>query len=323
MTEKLSDYALSKDVQKKDAIVKLGVVGCGAMGQEIAIHASKKGLEVVFIDIDEEIVRSAILSIEKQLDLMINSWGMTGGEKKAVLSRIKGFVGYEHLEECTIVIEAINTRKPVSNIVDRQEVMKQIEAVVSDTAIIASNASTVVIADLASVLKYPNRAVGIHFISPVESVKIIEVNQSVNTCDGTMLMVQKFAKMIGKQIIMVNGSPGNISTRLIVPLINEACELLMEGVGTIEDIDNTLMFGFGLQLGPFQMADKIGLDKLVKWMEGLYDEYGEKRFKASPVLKKLVRANMLGKITGEGFYSYKNDERISKNTSILNIIGSC
>ncbi len=143
--------------------------------------------------------------------------------------------------------------------------------------------------------------------------------RSVYTTDETYAVVNKLALLIGKRLISVNESAGNISTRMLVPLINEACEILMEGVATVSDIDETMKETSGLQLGPFEMADKIGLDKVLKWMENLYAEFGEHKYKPSPVLKRLVRANLVGRRVGEGFYLYQGDKRLVKKGSITNL----
>jgi 3-hydroxybutyryl-CoA dehydrogenase len=317
--ERLEDFSLGKTMAENKKVFKLGIVGCGAMGQEIAIMASLRGIEVVFIDITDERIDSAMNSIGQQLDERISRWGMTGGEKKAVLSRIHGFVGYEVLRECRVVIEAVISKKNISSVELRREIFQKIEAVVDQDCVIASNASTKIIDDLSVVLKNPERAIGLHFLSPVMDIEVFEVNRSWTTSDESCATVEQFAKMIGKRIIRINGIPGNISTRMIIPMINEACQLLMEGVSTVKEIDECMQFGFGLQLGPFALADKIGLDKLVKWMDGLFEEYSEMKYKASPLLKRLVRAGYVGARTGEGFYLYKDGQRIEKEGSIYSL----
>ena len=321
MKEVLENYSLRKSVKaKKGTLKKVGIVGGGTMGQEISILTSKAGLDVVVIDLSMDRLNQVVSLIGNYLDDMINSWGMTKGDKKAILSRIQLSTDYNDLHDCDIVIECINTKKSVSNLDIRKEVFTNIEKVVREDTVIASNASTVLIADLAVVLKNPKRSIGLHFLSPAFDVKIIEVNKCISTSDETVETIEKFAKMIKKRIINVTASPGNISTRLIVPMINEACVMLMEGVSTVDEIDTTMMVGFGMQMGPFAMADKIGLDKLMKWMEGLYEEFGDKVYKTSPIIKRMVRAGLVGKRSGEGFYKYDSEgQRINKNGSIRNL----
>jgi 3-hydroxybutyryl-CoA dehydrogenase len=319
MTELLEDYALNKSLKSKTANIKAGLVGCGSMGQEIAILISKSGIDLTFIEVSEEKVEQAFAAIGEQIDHIISHWGMTSGDKRAILSRIKGSVNFEDLADCSLVIEAINTTKWIPNQPTRKEVFKKIEEVVSDDCIMISNASTIVISDLAVVLNKPYRAVGVHFISPTLDTKIIEINRCRNTSNDSIEFVNRFVRMLGKETINIYGSPGNISTRIIVPMINEACGLLMEGVSTVAQIDKTMMDGYGMQRGPFTMADHIGLDKLTKWMEGLYNEYGDKRYKSSPIIRRMVRAGILGIKTGEGFYFYKNGKQYEKKGSISHL----
>lgn len=319
MSERLEDFSLGKTMHSKGSLQKVGVVGCGTMGQEITVLMSQSGIEVVFIDINEDRVAEVLRRIEAQLDDRISKWGLTGGEKKLILSRIKGSTDYSDLTDCEIVFETVNSKKKGTSLELRQEIFRKIEAVVQPDAIIVSNTATLMISEISSVLRNPQRAMGLHFFSPVGKVKIIEAVRSVYTNDETYAMVSKLALLIGKKLINVNESSGNISTRMLVPLINEACEILMEGVATVSDIDETMKETSGLQLGPFEMADKIGLDKVLKWMENLYVEFGETKYKPSPVLKRMVRANLLGRRVGEGFYLYRNGRRISKTGSITNL----
>jgi 3-hydroxybutyryl-CoA dehydrogenase len=199
----------------------------------------------------------------------------------------------------------------------RAEILKIIEQNVDRDTIIATNSSTQVITELTADLLYKDRCVSFHFLTPEADARIVEIVKGLYTSQKAYENTIKFANLIGKKVVPVKESPGIISTRLIVPFINEACEILMEGVGTMEDIDLTMKVGFGLPLGPFEMADKIGLDKILRWCENLYDEFGDLKYKSSPLLKKLVRANQWGRRTGRGFYEYNKDGvKITKNAFI-------
>ena len=312
MVELLEDYALTRKIQKKGTIQKVGIVGCGAMGQEICRIISQFGMDVVFLDVSEEKVLSIYENIDKQLDDEINRWGLTPGDKKAILSRIKGSTDYNNLSDCDLILESVNSRSPGSNLELRKDVFKRIEAVVGPEAIITSNNSTLMVSEIAAVLERPERALGLHFMSPATAVKIVEVVKGIETSHKTYELVCKFAKMIDRKVITISESPGHISTRLIVTLINEACELLIEGVASVESIDKVMKQGYGMQLGPFELADKIGLDKVVKWMDNLYQEYSLMKFKASPVIKRLARAKYHGRKTGKGFYRYEDDKIIGE-----------
>lgn len=316
-TEKLEDYGLSKDTRPKTLFSRVGIVGAGTVGQNIARMISSKGLDVVFLDLTKEKIDKAYAELGRELDRMIERWGMTNSEKLGILSRIKGTTEYSDFKECDIVIEAIKTPKNETSHETRMEILKSIENNVGHRTIIASNSSTQVITELTANLEHKDRCVSFHFLTPEADARVVEVVKGLYTSQETYDNTVKFAQLIGKKVVHVKESPGIISTRLFVPLINEACEILMEGVGTMEDIDLTMKVGFGLPLGPFEMADKIGLDKILRWCENLYDEYGDLKYKASPLLKKLVRANQWGRRTGKGFYEYNKDGmKITNNISL-------
>lgn len=319
MSERLEDFSLGKSMQPKGSIHKVGIVGLGAMGQEIAVLISQSGIEVAFLDVSEERIAESINRIEATLDDRISKWGLTGSEKKLIMSRIKGSTDYSTLADCSLILETVNTKKKGTSLELRQEIFRKIEAVVSPETVITSNTATLMISEISSVLKNPGRAMGLHFFSPVGKVKVIEAVRSVYTTDETYALVSKLALMISKKLINVNESSGNISTRMLVALINEACEILMEGVSTVSDIDETMRETSGLQLGPLEIADKIGLDKVLKWMDNMYVEFGQHKYKPSPVLKRLVRANMVGVRSNEGFYLYQDGKRTPKTGSVMTL----
>ena len=319
MTERLEDFALGKKVIKEGGLQKVGIVGAGSTGQEIIRLISRKGIEVAFVDLSEERVKNILARIERQLDIKINRWGLTEGEKRAMLSRIKGSTDYSILKDCNIVIEAIHSKKPGTSLEERKDVFRKIEAVISPKATIASNTATLMISEISSVLKNQERAVGLHFVLPIDHVQVVEVVRTVRTSEYTMNCISKFLKMVEREKIEVQESPGNISTRMIVPLINEACAILLEGVADVVQIDKTIKNTTGLLSGPFEMADTIGLDKVLKWMDNLYNEFGDIRYKPSPFIKRLVRAGMVGRRAGEGFYLYKEGKRIQKKGNVLHL----
>jgi 3-hydroxybutyryl-CoA dehydrogenase len=313
-TEKLEDYGLSKDSRPKTLFSKVGIVGAGSVGQNIARMVSSRGLDVIFLELSQQKIDKAFLEIAKELDRMIQRWGMTNSEKLGILSRIKGTTDYSDFKGCDIVIEAVKSSTREHSHVIRAGILKKIEQHVDQNTIIATNSSTQVITELTADLEYKERCVSFHFLTPEADARVVEIVKGLYTSQDAYDNTMKFANLIGKKVIPVKESPGIISTRLIVPFINEACEILMEGVGTMEDIDLTMRVGFGLPLGPFEMADKIGLDKILRWCENLYDEFGDLKYKSSPLLKKLVRANHWGRRTGRGFYEYNKDGvKISRN----------
>jgi 3-hydroxybutyryl-CoA dehydrogenase len=313
-TEKLEDYGLGKDTKPKTLFSLVGIVGAGTVGQNIARMVSSKGLDVIFLEVSQEKVDQAYQELTKELDRMIERWGMTNSEKLGILSRIKGTTEYNRFKGCDIVIEAVKSTTREHSHEMRMRILKKIEQNVERNTIIATNSSTQVITELTADLTYKDRCVSFHFLTPEADARVVEIVKGLYTSQEAYENTIKFANLIGKKVIPVKESPGIISTRLFVPLINEACEILMEGVGSMEDIDLTMKVGFGLPLGPFEMADKIGLDKILRWCENLYDEFGDLKYKSSPLLKKMVRANQWGRRTGRGFYEYNKDGvKVNKN----------
>ena len=314
MSERLADYSLQKKIVqgRNGGLQKVGLIGAGSLGQEIIRSITRQGIEVVFIDKSEELLVQIMESIGRQLDETINKWGITASEKRAILSRIQGSTDFNDIRECDLIIETIHRKGRMTSVQDRKEVFRKVEAIIDTKTVIASNNATLMISDLASALNHPERAVGFNFITPVSKVGIVEVIRGLDTNDVSFDFAIRFIKMLDKRPITLNESIGNISTRLIVTLINEACEVLMEGVASINCIDETMKLGYGLQLGPFELADRVGLDKVQKWMDNLYFEYGEQKFKPSPILTRLVRVNHLGRKVGKGFYKYEKNKIISQ-----------
>ncbi len=309
--EPIEQYGLSKKDRPKTLFSKVGIVGCGSVGQAIARIISCRGIEVVFIELSEDLIRQAIDSISCHLDMMIQRWGMTPGEKRSILSRIKGTLDYEEVSDCDLVIEAILSKSRDSSVEMRKEVFRKIEKHVSPETIIATNSTTLVITELSAELEHNERCVSLHFSTTSPDSGILEVARGLHTSDEAYEKVLTFGKLLSKVVIPVEESPGLISVRLLVVLINEACQILVENVATKEDIDLTLSSSLATKQGPFEMADRIGLDRVLRYMDNLYNEFGDIKYKANPIIKRLVRANQLGRKTGRGFYDYDvNGNRI-------------
>jgi 3-hydroxybutyryl-CoA dehydrogenase len=315
IVEPIEKYGLSKNARPSVLFSRIGVVGCGTVGQELVIMASKHGIEVTFLELSDVVIQHSLEEIRKQLDKEINHWGLTPGEKNAIMSRIKGTTSYSDFAPCELVIEAIKSKQGESSFQLRKEVFKNIEKYVSRDCIIATNSSTLVVTELASELEYGDRCVSLHVSTTAPGASVVELARSLHTSEAAYDKVIKFVKMLDKVLIPVTESPGLVSVRLFVVILNEACETLMEGVSTMENIDLAMRSSFNMPLGPFEFADKIGLDKIIRWMENLYAEFGSTRYIASPIIKKLVRANRLGRVTRVGFYEYDQDgNRIMEDT---------
>lgn len=312
--EPIERYGLSKRSRKKTLFSKIGVVGCGKDGSIIATAAATHGMEVVFLEPTEEQIANAFRRIEEKLDRRIKGWGLTENEKKVIMSRIRGTMDYIDFDGCDFVIEAIryNTLTGERTVAERKEVFRRLESVVAPNAIIASNVTTIIVSDLASELENKSRAIGLHFLSNVIESQIIEIVRGLETSDETYDKVCKFAKLINYQYVPVVESSGLVSIRLFLIQLNEACSMLMEGIATTEDIDRIMNIGFGHRQGLFRIADKLGIEKIVKLMENLYDEYGHVKYKPSPLLLRMYRAKHLGVNTGKGFFNYDESGNLIK-----------
>ncbi|MEI6435031.1 MAG: 3-hydroxyacyl-CoA dehydrogenase family protein [Bacteroidota bacterium] len=305
--EPIEKYGLSKQSRPKILFSKIGIVGCGSVGQELVINASKHGIEVIFLELSDQLINHSLGEIRKQLDHEINHWGLTPGEKNAIMSRIRGTLAYKDFADCELVIEAIKSKQGESSFNLRKEVFKNVEKNVSRDCIIATNSSTLVVTELASELEFGDRCVSLHISTTAPGASVVELARSMHTSNEAYEKVIKFVKLLDKIVIPVTESPGLVSVRLFVVLLNEACETMMEGVSSMENIDLAMRASFNMPLGIFESADKIGLDKIMRWMENLYSEFGSTRYIASPIIKKLARANRLGRVTGIGFYEYDKD----------------
>ena len=305
--EPIEKYGLSKHTRAQVLFSKIGIVGCGSVGQELVITASKHGIEVTFLELTKELVDHSLDEIKKALDHEINHWGLTPGEKNAILSRIRGTLNYSDFVDCELVIEAVKSKQGESSFSMRKEVFKNIEKSVKRDCIIATNSSTLVVTELASELEFSDRCVSLHISTTAPGASVVELARSLHTSDESYEKVVKFVKLLDKILIPVTESPGLVSVRLFVVLLNEACETYMEGVSSMENIDLAMRSSFNMPLGPFEFADKVGLDKILRWMENLYGEFGSTNYIASPIIKKLVRANRLGRSTRFGFYEYDEE----------------
>lgn len=316
--EPIEKYGLSKELRPRTLFSKIGVIGCGRVGQSLVITASKHGIEVVFLEPNSEVIQQSLEQITNSLNQEIDHWGLTPGEKAAILSRIKGTTAYTDFHDCELVIETIKGKHGKSSIEIRKEVFHEIEKVVSKECIIATNSTTIAVTELSSELKHKERCVSLHISTTAPGSNVAELAKGLYTSDESYAKVIKFTKLLELITIPVMESPGLVSVRLFVVILNEACEMLMEGVSSMENIDLTMRSSFNMPLGPFEFADKVGLDKVARWMENLYKEFGSTRYIASPLIKRLVRANRFGRINGAGFYNYNSEGfKVSEQTDSM------
>ncbi len=302
--EKIDNFALSAKERPKADFSEIGIVGCGRVGQQLAILFASRGMNVTFVELSDELIQRAFKDIEIELDERIAHWGLTSSEKRSILSRINGSLDYKDLKNCDLVIETITTKSKLSALEKHRKIFEEIEKHVSPKTIIATNSATLSITEMASGLEHPERCVIMHFSTSARESTLVEVARSIYTTDEICQDVRKFVTLVGKDYVRVSESLGLVSVRTFVPMINEACNILTEMVSNIEDIDFITRKSMLLPMGPFELADRIGIDRLIRWLDNLYEEYGDKKFKASPILRRLYRAGYYGRKVGRGFYFY-------------------
>lgn len=284
------------------AIDKIVIMGAGTMGQGIARTIAETGTEVVLFDLNDEILKKSLDFVSDSLDREIDKWGITKSEKKAILSRIKISTDLKIVRKARLIIEAIP-----ENLEMKRELFAQLDGLCPPETVFISNTSTLSITQLASATNRPEMFIGMHFLNPVHKIPMVELVRGLKTSQETYAFTQDFAVKLNKKPIPVNEYPGYVTTRIIVPFLNEAMHVLMEGISSAEEIDNAMKLGFGFNMGPLALADMMGLDEVMAMMENLLNELSEHKYNPCPLLRKMVRAGHLGVKTGQGFFKYDED----------------
>ena len=277
----------------------VGVVGAGTMGNGIAQAFAASGIKVVLHDITDEALKRGIDTIENSLDRMLKKEKISTEQKTEILANIRGVTNLEQMAEVDLVVEAAS-----ENLDIKIKIFKALDRICKADAILASNTSSISLTRIARETSRPGKVIGMHFFNPVPMMKLVEVIRALQTDDEVYALIDETARRVGKTPVEVNDSPGFVSNRILVPMLNEAIYALHEGVATAEAIDNVMKLGMAHPMGPLALADMIGLDTCLSIMEVLHEGLGESKYRPCPLLRKMVDAGYLGRKSGKGFYAY-------------------
>ena len=280
-------------------VKKVAVVGGGTMGNGIAQVFATAGFEVELVDAKPEFVERALGTIGRNLDRVAKKQGWDDAKAKAILARVHGGTTLDAARDCQLAVEAVTEDFEV-----KRQIFSALDRLAPASAILASNTSSISITELAATTQRPAQVIGMHFMNPVPVMTLVEIIRGIATSDATYGLTAELSKRLGKTPVEVNDSPGFVSNRILMPMINEACFTLMEGVATKEAIDTVMKLGMNHPMGPLQLADLIGLDTCLSIMNVLHEGFRDSKYRPCPLLRKMVAAGWLGRKTGRGFYEY-------------------
>jgi len=276
-----------------------GIMGAGQMGAGIAQVAAQSGFQVLLGDRTQPSLDRAVNAVRSSLARLEKKGTITAEQSADTLGRIHTTLDLNQFHDAQIVVEAIAER-----LEPKLELLRRLDAIVPADAILGSNTSSISITRLASATRHPERFMGVHFMNPVPMMPLIELIRGLATSDDTVARVESLARSLGKTTILARDYPGFIVNRILIPMLNEACFALMEGLGTVEDIDAAMKLGCNQPMGPLALADLIGLDTCLAIMEVLHHGSGDSKYRPCPLLRTYVAAGWLGRKTGRGFHNY-------------------
>jgi len=282
-----------------DAVRTLAVLGAGTMGNGIAHVFARCGYRVILRDVEERFLNRALETISKNLDREVRKGKIAEAEKHSILSRIDAATKMEAISPADLVIEAVPEQIEL-----KREVLGKADRLLRPETILATNTSSISVTALAAATQRPDRFIGMHFMNPVPAMPLVEVIRALQTSNATFETTMKLCEKLEKKPVAVADSPGFVSNRVLMPLINEAAFCVMEGVAAPEAVDSVVKLGMNHPMGPLELADFIGLDVCLDIMEVLFEGFGDPKFRPCPLLRKMVAAGWLGKKSGRGFYIY-------------------